>query len=204
MTGKVRLIAAALAVAALAAAGFVLAPAPAREREDPRRGADPLLRSGALRYGAYLRAEAASLAAARRSGDRLAVRLHRGRLAPVGGRHPQRVDAVAAVNEAARLLSLDARHTASAGLLDVEARVAGAAIAFDAIRDALWARDKGLTGSIDERLAGLRTELDRHRRGTGFRRAGSLGIADRRRLAAALDAYAWRLSLAADRVAPAG
>jgi hypothetical protein len=192
------LSAALLALAVLAGAGLTLAPA--RESEAPRSTGDPQLRSGATRYAAYLRAEAASLAGARRAGDTLAVRLHEGRLAPVGGRVPARVDAVAAVHAAARLLSLDARHTGARGLLGVEARAAGAAVGFDAIRDALWARDKGLTGSIDERLAGLRAELDRHRRGTGFRRARSLRTADRRRLAAALDAYAWRLSLAAGRV----
>ena len=73
-------------------------------------------------------------------------------------------------------------------------------MAFDAIRDAVWARDRGLTGSIDERLAGLRLELDRHRRGRRFRPAATLSTPDRWRLAAALDAYAWRLSLAGDRV----
>jgi hypothetical protein len=187
-----------LALPALGAAGLALAPA--REGERPRAGGDPLLRSGALRYGAYLRAEAASLAAARRAGHALAVRLHEGRLAPAGGRAPDRVDPVAAVRGAARLLSLDARHAGTRDLLGVEARAAGAAVAFDAIRDALWARDKGLTGSIDERLAGLRAELDRHRRGAAFRSVERLRTADRRRLAAALDAYAWRLSLAADRV----
>jgi hypothetical protein len=187
-----------LAVVALAGVGLTLAPA----RQSPSRAHadDPLLRSGATRYAAHLRAEAGSLAAARRAGDELATRLHQGRLAPVGGRVPERVDAVAAVRTAARLLSLDARRTGSSDLLGVEARAAGAAIAFDAIRDALWARDKGLTGSIDERLAGLRTELDRHRRGERFRAVAGLSTADRRRLAAALDAYAWRLSLAADRV----
>ena len=185
-----------IALLAVAALGAGLALAPARERDEPR--ADPLLRSGEVRYAAYLKAEAASLGAARRSRDMIAVRLHEGRLAPARGR--SRVDPVAAVNEAARLLSLDAREAGSRDLLGVEARVAGAAVAFDAIRDALWARDKGLTGSIDERLAGLRTELDRHRRGGGFRRAASLRSADRRRLAAALAAYAWRLSLAARRV----
>jgi iron uptake system EfeUOB component EfeO/EfeM len=71
-------------------------------------------------------------------------------------------------------------------------------VAFDAIRDALWARDKGLVGSIDERMATLRSELDRHRRGNGF--AKTLGQADRRRLQAALDAWAWRLDLAATKL----
>ena len=108
---------------------------------------------------------------------------------------------LAAVEAAARLLSADARNLPATDLLAVEARVAGAAVAFDAIRDALWARDRGLTGSIDERLAGLRAELDRHRRGHRFRPAAGLRVADRRRLAAALDAYAWRLSLAIERVA---
>jgi hypothetical protein len=192
---------AALLVVAAALAGAGLALAPARAPEEAARGADPLLRSGAERYGAYLRAEATSLAAARRSGDRVAIRLHEGRLAPAGGRAPARVDAVAAVHAAAPLLSLDARRLGTTDLLDVEARAAGAAIAFDAVRDALWASDKGLTGSIDERLAGLRAELDRHRRGGGFRATAALPTADRRRLAAALDAYAWRLSLAAQRVA---
>ncbi len=192
------ILAAVLAAAALAGAGLAVATGGGSE---PRAAGDnALLRSGAARYLAYLRAEASSLAGARRTGGRLAQRLHEGRLAPVGGSVPRTLDTVAAVRSAARLLSLDARNVATAGLLGVEARVAGAAVAFDAIRDALWARDKGLTGSIDERLAGLRAELDRHRRGARFRPAAALETADRRRLAAALDAYAWRLSLAAGRV----
>ncbi|HEX2084802.1 MAG TPA: hypothetical protein VHF89_03900 [Solirubrobacteraceae bacterium] len=186
-------------LAALAGAGMTLAPASERAAPDP--SADPRLRSGAGRYAAYLRAEAASLQAARRAGDRLAVQLHEGRLAPVGGRVPAEVDPIAAVTAASRMLSLDAREAGNRDLLGVEARTAGAAVAFDAVRDALWARDKGLTGSIDERLANLRAELDRHRRADRFRPASRLGTADRRRLAAALDAYAWRLSLAAERVA---
>jgi hypothetical protein len=189
-----------LAATALGLAGAGLALATAGEDGLPRTAGDPLLESGATRYTAYLRAETASLRAARRSGDRLAVRLHAGRLAPAGGVDPESIDPLAAVDAAVRLLSLDARHAGSAGLLGVEARVAGAAVAFDAIRDALWARDRGMTGSIDERLAGLRAELDRHRRGQGFRPASSLSTPDRRRLAAALDAYAWRLSLAVERV----
>lgn len=186
------------AVVAAALAGVTLAPAD--DREGAGGAGDPLLRSGAKRYAAYLRSEAASLRAARAAGDRVAARMHEGRLAPAGGRVPARVDPVAAVTGAARLLSLDARDPGRRGLLALEAHAAGAAVAFDAIRDALWARDKGLTGSLDERLANLRAELERHRRGRGFRRADSLPLADRRRLAAALDAYAWRLSLAARRV----
>ena len=199
MTRSIALIAGLFACAAvLAGAAFALtgerAPEPAPSRSDP------LLRSGAARYGAYLRAEAASLASARRTGDAVAIRLHEGRLAPAGGR-AREVDPVAAVRAASRLLSLDGRRAGEADLLGVEARIAGAAIAFDAIRDALWARDQGLTGSIDERLAGLRAELERHRRRGRYAAPASLRTADRRRLAAALDAYAWRLSLAADRVA---
>src|SRR5687767_13953153 len=157
MSRRTRFLAAALlALALLAGAGLTLATA----RQSPDRpAADPLLRSGAARYSAYLRAEAASLGPARRSGDAFAARLHEGRLAPVGGRVPARVDPVAAVRAAARLLSLDARKASARALLGVEARAAGAAVAFYAIRDALWARDKGMTGSIDERLAGLRAEL---------------------------------------------
>ena len=178
----------------LTGAGLTLAPA---DESDP---ADPLLRSGAARYSAYLHAEAASLAEARRNGDDLAAGLHAGRLAPVGGSLPEAVDPLAATAAAARLLSLDARQVGTKSLLGVEARAAGAAVAFDAIRDAVWARDRGLTGSIDERLAGLRLELDRHRRGRRFRPAATLSTPDRWRLAAALDAYAWRLSLAGERV----
>ncbi len=191
-------IAAAILAAALGGAGLALATS--RAPDAAHRTDDPRLRAGAVRYAAYLRAEAGSLRVARRDGDRLAVRLHEGRLAPVGVRVRGAVDAVAAVTASARLLSLDARQAGSRDLLGVEARVGGAAVAFDAVRDALWARDKGLTGSIDERLAGLRAELDRHRRGERFRGARTIPTADRRRLAAALDAYAWRLSLAAERV----
>src|SRR5688572_2777242 len=103
MRRRLLLVAALPAVAALAGAGLALAPA--RESAPSGPAEDPLLRSGAVRYAAYLRAEATSLADARRSGDALAVRLHEGRLAPAGGRVPGRVDAVAAVRSASRLLS---------------------------------------------------------------------------------------------------
>ena len=199
MTRSIAIVAVLVLCAALTSVAYALTrdEAPASHRP----ASDPLLRSGATRYAAYLRAESASLAGARRSGDAVAVRLHEGRLAPAAGAAPRDVDPLAAVREASRLLSLDGRNAGSADLLGVEARIAGAAIAFDAIRDALWARDKGLTGSIDERLAGVRTELARHRRHGRYVRAASLPTADRRRLAAALDAFAWRLTLAAERVA---
>jgi hypothetical protein len=194
--------ASALLLSAAAVGGVMLiAPAGGSPSVRERAAVDPLLRSGQARYAAYLRAESASLAGARRHGDRLAVVLHEGRLAPAGGAAPRDVDPIGAVVRASRILSLDARHVGDEDLVRAEAHTAGAAIAFDAIRDALWARDKGLTGSLDERLANLRSELDRHRRGQRFADAVSLRTAERRRLAAALDAYAWRLSLAAERVA---
>jgi iron uptake system EfeUOB component EfeO/EfeM len=108
---------------------------------------------------------------------------------------------LAVAHAAARVLSLDARRVTEQPLVDVESHAAGAGIAFDAIRDALWSRDKGLVGSIDERLATVRVELDAHRRGAGFAAAARLPMAERRRLAAALDAFAWRLELAAERLA---
>src|SRR5688500_17496230 len=122
-----------LAATALGLAGAGLALATAGEDGLPRAARDPLLQSGAKRYSAYLRAETASLRAARGSGDRLAARLHAGRVAPAAGADAERVDPLAAVDAAVRLLSLDARHAGAAGLLGVEARVAGAAVAFDAI-----------------------------------------------------------------------
>lgn len=166
-------------------------------RADPRQ--EEMLVSGRLRYAAYVRTETASLRERERAGDPEGARIHAGRVEPVrraGSRHP-----IAVARAAAGMLSLDARDVGRRALLDVESHTAGAAVAFDAVRDALWARDKGLVGSIDERLAGLRTELGRHRRGEGFRSSGALATADRRRLAAALDAFAWRLGLAADRLA---
>ena len=159
-----------------------------------------MLVSGRTRYAAYVRAETH-----RRSASASAPGTPRGRAStPAGSSRPAALapgEPVAVARAAAAVLSLDARDVGRRALLDVESHAAGAAVAFDAVRDALWARDKGLVGSIDERLAGLRTELDRHRRGEGFRSSGALATADRRRLAAALDAFAWRLDLAADRLA---
>jgi hypothetical protein len=164
---------------------------------------DPLLDSGAQRYTAYVRAERDSMRAMVAAGDDEAARVHRERLRPAGiaaGLSDETPGPLDVVGAAARLLSLDGRRVGEVALLDVESHAAGSGVAFDGIRDAVWARDKGLVGSIDERLAGLRTELDRHRRGSGFVPASSLALADRRRLAAALDALAWRLGLAAEKL----
>ena len=167
---------------------------------DPQLAA--LLDSGRRRYSAYLDAELTSLADRRRVGDRAGARIHAGRVAPAHaaeGPVPSD-DPLRVTRAAARVLSLDARHVRVRALLDVESHAAGAGAAFDAVRDALWSRDKGLVGSIDERLATLRVELNAHRRGAGFVPAAGLALAERRRLAAALDALAWRLDLAADRL----
>jgi len=179
------------------------------------RPADP----GLARYRAYVAAEAASLAervAARRFDD---ARVHAGRLAPVaratgalellavarkvdGPRAatlrraalrtvrdaPRTPLTSAAVLRAAAVSLEDARG--SGDRLDVEARVDGAAVAFDAIRDAVWAVDQGLVGSIDERLARVRDELRRD-------------APDQRRLSARLRALAWRLALAPARASGA-
>ena len=192
-----------LLVAALVLAVAIVALAARRSADGDERRADPrqqqMLVSGRTRYAAYVRAETTSLRERERAGDPEGARIHAGRVEPArraGSREP-----IAVARAAAGMLSLDARDVGRRSLLDVESHTAGAAVAFDAVRDALWARDKGLVGSIDERLAGLRTELDRHRRGEGFRSSGALATADRRRLAAALDAFAWRLGLAADRLA---
>lgn len=165
---------------------------------------DPLLVSGEQRYDAYVRTERESMRAMVAVGDDQAARIHRERLRPASvaaGLSSDTPEPLKAARAAARVLSLDGRGAGSVALLDVESHAAGSGAAFDAIRDALWASDKGLVGSIDERLAGLRTELDRHRRGSGFAPASSLEVDDRRRLAAALDALAWRLQLATDRLA---
>lgn len=164
---------------------------------------NPLLESGAVRYAAYVRAERASMREMVALGEAEGARIHRERLRPASvasGLSTQPPEPVEVARAAASVLSLDGRRTGGVALLDVESHTAGSGVAFDAIRDALWARDKGLVGSIDERLAGLRTELDRHRRGNGFVPASRLKTADRRRLAAALDALAWRLALAADKL----
>ena len=164
---------------------------------------DPLLVSGAQRYEAYVRAERDSMRDMVSAGDTVGARIHRERLRPASvaaGLSDETPGPVAVVSAASRVLSLDGRIVGEVALLDVESHAAGSGVAFDGVRDALWARDKGLVGSIDERLAGLRTELDRHRRGSGFVAARSLRLADRRRLAAALDALAWRLGLAAEKL----
>lgn len=168
---------------------------------------DPLLVSGQQRYDAYVRTERESMRAMVTAGDRDGARIHRERLRPASvaaGLSSDTPRPLQVTRAAARVLSLDGRRTGPVDLLDVESHTAGSGVAFDAIRDALWARDKGLVGSIDERLAGLRTELDRHRRGAGFVLASSLRVADRRRLAAALDALAWRLELAAEKLSASG
>jgi hypothetical protein len=191
-----------LAVVLLAVVALVARPSTDEaggERKGTTSQQDALLRSGEVRYTAYVRAERASQAERVRAGDPEGASIHANRIAPAlrarsGG--PLRL-----VRAAADVLSLDARLIGRQSLLDVESHAAGAGVAFDAVRDALWARDKAMTGAIDERLAGLRAELDRHRRGTGFVSSGALDTADRRRLAAALDALAWRLTLVTERLA---
>lgn len=182
-----------LALAALVAIGR-----PATDRADGERRTDTpqagLLRTGEARYAGYVRAERASLRERERAGDPDGARIHLGRLAPA--RSARSGDPLEVVRAAAAVVSLDARDTGRRGLLDVEMHAAGAGVAFDSVRDAVWARDRGLVGAVDERLAGVRAELDRHRRGEGFLSSGALETGDRRRLAAALDALAWRLSVA--------
>ena len=218
-------LACALLVLAVAGGADPEAAGPRQRPADPRQA--ELLRSGGERYASYVRAELQSLEEQRRVPDAAAASIHANRVAPAltvargpvnraaaaargdsggpAGRAAAVARAVArrprrAVLAAAGLLSADARSVRSTPLVGIEARVAGAALAFDGVRDALWDRDKGLTGSIDERLSTVRAELDRHRRGRGFRSSADLPIGDARSLAAALDAYAWRLSLAAGRV----
>ena len=185
------------------ASGAVFAAALGAKEAPPRP--NPLLEAGEARYAAYVRAERASMREMVAAGDPLAARIHRERLRPASvasGLSSEPPEAVAVARAAARVLSLDGRRAGEVALLDVESHAAGAGVAFDAIRDAVWAKDRGLVGSIDERLAGLRDELDRHRRGDGFASARRLATPDRRRLAAALDAAAWRLDIAADRLDP--
>ena len=185
---------------ALVAAGAALFAGDAESRPDP------LLVSGEQRYGAYVRAERESMRAMVAAGDEQAARIHRERVRPAGvaaGLSSDVPQPLKVARAASRVLSLDARRLGEVALLDVESHTAGSGVAFDAIRDALWARDKGLVGSIDDRLAGLRTELDRHRRGDGFVAPARVAVADRRRLAAALDALAWRLELAAAKLSAA-
>ena len=173
----------------------------AAEEAPPRP--NPLLESGAERYAAYVRAERASMREMVALGDETGARIHRERLRPASvasGLSAEPPEPVELARAASSVLSLDGRRAGEVALLDVESHTAGSGVAFDAIRDAVWARDRGLVGSIDERIAGLRAELDRHRRGAGFVPASSLRTADKRRLAAALDALAWRLAIAAERL----
>jgi hypothetical protein len=175
----------------------------------------PAPEPGLQRYRAYAAAEAASLAERVRAGAYADARVHAGRLAPLARAtgavellavdriEPARAPALgrvalrsarapvtrtAVVRAAAR--SLEAARS-SADLEDVEARVDGAAVAFDSIRDEVWARDQGLVGSIDERLERVRRELRRER-------------PDARRLDARLHALAWRLELAPARAGVRG
>jgi hypothetical protein len=197
----------ALLLIALAAAAGCGADPERRAAPPPPAPADP----GLTRYRAYVAAEAASLAervSVRAFDD---ARVHAGRLAPVARATGalellavSRVDAAeaASLRRAALRTARDAPRVAlstaavvgaaatalegargSRDLVDVGARVDGAAVAFDAVRDAVWERDKGLVGSIDDRLTALREEL---------RRDGP----DVRRLDARLHAVAWRLALA--------
>ncbi len=192
-----------LALVLIALAAATGCGADPERRAAPPPPADP----GLTRYRAYVAAEAASLA------ERVSVRafddarVHAGRLAPLARAtgavellavdriEPARAPALgrvalrsarapvtraAVVRAAAR--SLEAAR-ASGDLEDVEARVDGAAVAFDSVRDEVWARDQGLVGSIDERLERVRRELRRER-------------PDARRLDARLHALAWRLELA--------
>jgi hypothetical protein len=192
-----------LLVPVLLGAAVFAAPRLGAEEAPPRP--DPLLVSGQHRYDAYVRAERESMRAMIASRDAVGARIHRERLRPasvaagVSSETPSPLDVVRA---ASQVLSLDGRGVGSRSLLDLESHAAGAGAAFDGIRDALWARDQGLVGSIDERFAGLRAELDAHRRGSGFVAAHRLRTEDERRLAAALDALAWRLRVAADRLGP--
>ena len=180
---------AALALVLLALGGGFVA---ARGAGSPPVQDDPLLQSGIKRYAAYVREETASLRAAEWDKDALGARIYAGRIAPSveGGVD----DPVAVALAAAALLSKDARGDTA--LLDIESHAAGATAAFDAIRDAVWARDRGLVGLVDDRMATLREELDRHRRGAGFVPIARVSPAAKRRLLAALDALAWRYTAA--------
>jgi hypothetical protein len=184
-------------LALLLAVVLVVRP-PAGEADGDRPANASALRSGESRYVAFVRAETASLRAGRSAGDEAAERIHLGRLVPA--RRARSTEPVTVVRAATAMLSLDARAVGRTGLLDLENHVHGAGLALDAVRDALWATDETMVGAVDERLAHVREEIDRHRVGEGFPSAGALEPADRRRLAAALDALAWRLTLAADRV----
>ena len=190
-----------LVLAAVALAGLFLGgdEASSGERTALIAERQELLRSGAVRHDAWLRAERASLRAARRSGDRLGMVVHGGRVTAAGGAG----DPLAAARTASAVLARDARALGNGPLLAVEAHAMGAGLAFDGVRDALWeTSDRGLVGSIDQRIAALGDALDRHRRGGGFVPASRLSAAERRRLAGAVDALAYRLGVAADRLEP--
>jgi hypothetical protein len=195
--------------AVLVAAAFAVAlhlqgdDASSREREAMMERRQALLRSGMARHESWMEAELQSMRDVEQAGDSDAAEIHRDRLAIAfaAGAPKRDPDGLTLTREAAKILSLDARETDRRGLLEIEAHAMGAGLAFDGIRDALWeTADKGLVGSIDERIALVRDELERHRRGEGYVAAGQLSLQDRRRLAGALDALAYRLGLAADRL----
>lgn len=193
--------AAAVALAAVAAAVFFMSDEEASSvgRTALLAERQALLRSGAARHDAWLRAERSSLRAAKRADDRRAMVIHGGRVTAAGNA----ADPLAAVRVGASVLARDARAAGRWPLLAIEAHAMGAALAFDGVREALWeTADRGLVGSIDERVATLHDVLDRHRRGGGFVPASRLSPAERRRLADALGALAHRLGVAADRLEP--
>jgi len=192
----VLIVAPAIAAVAAGAGGLAIS-----SESEPKP--DPLLVSGAQRYEAYVRAERDSMRSMVAAGDQEAARIHRERLRPASeaaGLSDSTPGPVEVVSAASSILSLDGRRVGEVALLDVESHAAGSGVAFDGIRDALWARDKGLGRSSDERVAGVRTEIGRHRRGEGLRAAGSLSPAHRPRPRAALDALASRPRTAADRL----
>jgi hypothetical protein len=176
-----------------------------RERDALLVKRERLLLSGASRHESWMRAELQSMHGVERAGDWDAARLYRDRLAVAfaAGAPKRDPSGLMLTRAAASVLSLDARNVGRYGLVQIESHAMGAGLAFDGIRDALWeTADKGLVGSIDERIALLRDELQRHRRGEGYVSSGQLSLEDRRRLAGALDALAYRLVLAGERLSP--
>jgi iron uptake system component EfeO len=79
-------------------------------------------------------------------------------------------------------------------LWDFQANVDGALVAFQALRDAVAAKDPALVELLEQRFAQVDTLLDQHRVEDGFRSYTDLTTAQVRELAAAVDALGEPLS----------
>jgi len=79
-------------------------------------------------------------------------------------------------------------------LVDFEANVDGARVAFESVKPILAGRNAALAAAVAQRFAGVDTALARYRRGDGYVTYGALTTADTRLLSRVIDALAEPLS----------